>query len=264
MADREKKTPEVSIVILNYQTGQLVLDLVKSLGKNPEIEIIVVDNSPEETLGKDLAKVNIETRYFFKGKNLGFSGGNNYGIKQALGEWILLLNSDTLTTSKDVLSLLEITKKNNFLVGAPKLVGREGKVQNNVGYFDGLLKDPINWLFARPRFIECGELNKEKEVNLLTGAAMLIHKSVFEKMGVLDDKNYFMYFEDIDFSYRLYQKGIKVLYVPQVKIVHFGGGSSNKELDQKNQNYNKGLDNYLLKHRGEVVSLLNRKVRALS
>lgn len=261
MANREKEIAQVSVIILNYRTDQLVLDLLKSLGNKPEIEVIVVDNSPENTLENKLK--NFSGKYYFTGRNLGFSGGNNFGIKKASAPWILLLNSDTITTSEDILKLLVITKQKGAKVAAPKLVGKDGNVQNNVGFFDSFFKHPVNWLFVRPRFINCVQVGQEQEVDLLTGATMLIQKDVFGQVGFLDDKNYFMYFEDIDFSYRLHQKGIKVLYVPQVKITHFGGGSSDLDQKQKTNNYYTGLDNYLLKFRGRVIQLLNAKIGLL-
>ena len=93
---------------------------------------------------------------------------------------------------------------------------------------------------------------------------MLIHKSVFEKIGLLDDKKFFMYFEDIDFSYRLHKAGIKVLYCPKIKIIHLGGASSDQDTRQKNKNYQHGLQTYLNKHRGSVICWINNIFHCLS
>ncbi|EKD52977.1 MAG: hypothetical protein ACD_61C00186G0014 [uncultured bacterium] len=263
MADRKVKELDLSIIIINYCTDDLILNLLRQLKTHAGVEIILVDNSPIETLSKRLPKRN-DVHYYFTGKNLGFSGGNNYGLSRASGEWLFLLNSDTLVNTEDVLALLSETKKSKYLVSAPKLIQPDGKTQNNVGYFDSLFRNPINFLFARPRFLKCSEVRKTTEVELLTGAAMMIHDSVLQRVGLLDEKNFFMYFEDLDFSYRLKKAGIKVLYNPNMKITHFGGASSDQDTRQKNLNYRQGLNVYIRKHRGGLAKTLNSVFHFLS
>ena len=249
-------SPKLSIVIVNYQTDGLVLDLLRGIKSNGLIEIILVDNSPKNTLEKKLPRRE-DLHYLFTGENLGFSGGNNLGISKARGEWLFLLNSDTVTNNSDILRLLKTTINEKYLVSCPKLIRPNGTVQNNIGYFDKFFTNPTNKIFARPRLINCTNISENTPVDLLTGTAMLIHKSVFEKIGYLDDKNFFMYFEDIDFSYRLYKTRIKALYCPGVKIIHLGGASSNQNSMQKNKNYQHGLQMYLKKHRGIVINYIN-------
>jgi len=263
MAGRKEKEINLSIITINYQTDNLVIDLLKKLTPQVGVEILIVDNSPSDSLRARLP-TRSDLKYFFVGKNLGFSGGNNFGLARARGEWLLLLNSDTLVTSAELLRLLERTRRQGCLVSAPRLIQPDGKIQDNVGYFDSFLQHSFNYLFARPRFLKCSEVTKPLEVDLLTGAAMLIHKSVFQKVGLLDDKNFFMYYEDIDFSYRLHQKGIPVLYDPDVKVIHFGGASSDQDTRQKNKNYQHGLSVYLKKHRGNLARTLNNIFHFLS
>lgn len=250
------KDVKLSVIVVNYKTDDLILDLLRGISPNPLVEIMIVDNSPENTLEKKLPKRH-NLLYHFADANLGFSGGNNLGISRAKGEWFFLLNSDTITSTKDILHLMNITIKNKFLVSCPKLIQPDGIVQNNVGDFNSFFKNPINYIFARPRLINCTNILTNTTVDLLTGAAMLIHKSVFEKVGFLDDKNFFMYFEDIDFSFRLHGAGIKVLFCPEVKIIHFGGASSDQDTRQKNINYQKGLQTYLTKNRGFLINTIN-------
>jgi len=252
----KEKNPELSIITINYQTDDLVVNLVKKLVPRLGVEIIIVDNSPTDSLHHKLSKRS-DIRYFFTGKNLGFSGGNNFGLARARGEWLLLLNSDTLVTTAEILRMLEHTRRQGYLVSAPKLIQPDGKIQNNVGYFDSFLKHPLNYLFARPRFLKCSSIKEPIQVDLLTGSAMLIHNSVFKQIGLLDEKNFFMYYEDIDFSYRLHQKGVPVLYDPDVRILHLGGASSDQDTRQKNKNYQHGLTVYLTKNRGYLYAKIN-------
>ena len=257
------KDTKLSIIIVNYKTDGLILDLLSGITPDPSIETVIVDNSPKNILEKKLPKRH-DLHYFFANSNLGFSGGNNLGISKAKGEWLFLLNSDTLTNTKDILRLLSITVKNNKVVSCPKLVQPGGVVQNNIGYFDKFIKNPINFIFARPRLIDCKRISTNTKADMLTGAAMLVHRSVFDKIGLLDDKNFFMYFEDIDFSYRLHKSGIGVLYCPSISITHLGGASSDQDTRQKNKNYQHGLQSYLKKHRGSLISWINNIFHFLS
>ncbi len=260
MATSPPKTLQLSIIIVNYLTDQLILNLLVKLGGSSEIQIIIVDNSPKNTIQKKLKTSFPFVQYHFMGKNLGFANANNHGIKLAQADWILLLNSDTLTTIADLKNLLRHTQESEYLVATPRLIDKAGKVENNVGYFDSPLSSPLNWVLARPRFLNCQRALGASEVDLLTGAAMLVNKSVFDSIGLLDDLNYFMYFEDIDFSYRLFKAKIKVLYDSSVTIIHFKGASSNQNLSQKNVNYRQGLATYVKKYRGKFIQYINTNI----
>lgn len=255
MAILQTKTPKVSVIIVNYLTDQLVLDLLEKIGESSEIEIILVDNSSARSIESKLPKFN-SLVYLPQHKNLGFSGANNIGIKRAKGEWVLLLNSDTLTSAREILELVAVCEKQNALVGAPRLVNEDGSTQQSVGYFDAPHKGAINWLLARPRFANLSA-RESARVDFVTGAALLIKKSVFEKVGFLDEKSFFMYFEDIDFCYRLFKEKISILYVPSIKIIHFGGKSADQNMQEKNVNYSTARNAYIKKHRGNLVLFLN-------
>jgi len=280
MAILQKSNPKISIIILNYQTDELVLNLLRLIdlpaGRTPpkalpterrqeleDLEIIVIDNSSQNTLSKKLPRSS-NIRHFFQNKNIGFSAGNNVGIKKAKGEWILLLNSDTVTNEKEIRRLMKTCRDNNCEVGAPQLKNKEGSIQNTVGYFDSSVKHIINCIFLRPRFIKCESITENTQVDLAIGAALLVKKTVFEKVGLLDQKNFFMYFEDMDFCYRLFKHKIPILYIPKVQITHYGGESADKDKNQKNSNYQKGLNNYIKKYRGRLVLSINKLFKFFS
>ncbi|QQG44107.1 MAG: glycosyltransferase family 2 protein [Candidatus Roizmanbacteria bacterium] len=258
MALLQEKTPILSIIILNYHTENLVTDLLKKLGQEEDVEIILVDNNETDKLHNLVLKDYSYVNYYSLEKNLGFSGGNNLGISKAKGEWILILNSDTLVTIDTIKKLIEKTAEQEYLAASPKLIYGNGKIQNNVAYFDSFLRDPINWLLARPRFLDCSKVLNETKVNFATAAALLIHHSVFQKIGILDDKNFFMYFEDLDLCQRMHQTGIPILYIPSISIIHLEGASANQNPTQKKVYYSRGLNNYLRKHRGIFIEKLNK------
>lgn len=259
MEHSSQKTPLLSVIILNYRTDEMTFRLVEKL-TDSDIEIILVDNSSSNALREKVAKLN-HVHYTDPDKNLGFAGGVNFGIKQARGEWIFLLNSDADTDVQTIKTLLDKCKIAGMKVATPRLVGNDGTIETNVGLFSGFLEHPINWLFLRPRFVLP---NKDTKVHTATGGALLMHKSVIETVGLLDEKNFFMYFEDMDYSYRLHDKDISILYVPTCVIKHIGGGSSDKNPTQKKQSYLTSLDRYLLKHRGPFILWLNKIFHFLS
>lgn len=259
MATTPQKTPFISIIILNYRTDEMTLHLVKKIQTDEDIEVILIDNSNSKELKKKTVEL-IHTKYINPGINLGFAGGVNYGIKQMRGEWVFLLNSDTDVDINTVRTLIQRCKNKNIKVGAPRLVGNDGTIEKSVGLFSSLFENPINWLFLRPQYILP---EKETLVHIATGGAFLIHKSIIEKVGLFDEKNFFMYFEDIDFSWRLYKAGISILYIPTCIVTHTSGGSADKDLVKKKHNYLTSLNNYLLKNRGHMVLWLNNLLHFL-
>lgn len=258
MATLQEKPVEITLIILNYSTAQLTTQLLQKLGNDERREIIVIDNSNQKDLAEIVHKNFPYVIYITPETNLGFSGGNNLGIHKANGEWILLLNSDTIADGNMIRDLLSITKQHKFLVSAPKLLYKNHEYQKNVGYFDDFITHPINWFFARPRFITAPRDSKPISVDFATGACILLHKNVFKKVGLFDDKRFFLYFEDIDFCYRLKNYSIPVLYVPEITITHLEGQSSFNQTAQKKRYYNEGLCNYLKKHRTVLSVWINK------
>lgn len=233
--------------------------LVEKIQIDDDVEVILIDNGSSNELEKKIKEF-IHTKYINPGKNLGFAGGVNRGIDNSLGEWMMLLNSDIDTDIAAIKTLIKKCKDKNVKVGIPKLVKSDGATEKNVGMFSSFFENPINWLFLRPHFILP---DTDTKVQIATGGALLIHRSVIDKIGLLDDKNFFMYFEDIDYSLRLHTAGIDILYVPSSILTHVGGGSADKDPIQKKQDYCNSLNNYLLKYRGLIFLKLNSIFRFL-
>ena len=253
MATTPQKTPLLSIIILNYKTDEMTLGLVKKMDSDDDVEVVLVDNSSSKDLEEKTRELKHVT-YVNPGSNLGFAGGVNEGIKKSRGVWVFLLNSDADTDIAAIKSLIQKCLENNAKVGAPRLVGHDGTIEKSVGMFSSILENPLNYLFLRPKYILP---ESESFMHAATGGALLIHRSIIEKVGVLDNKNFFMYFEDMDYSLRLHNTGINILYVPTCVVTHKGGGSADKNSTQKKQSYFTSLDNYLLKHRGPLFLWLN-------
>lgn len=228
----------LSIVILSYNTVNLVLDCVNSLveqfkdelDKN-EMEIIVLDNGSQKKSidnlhAKLLKRTNVNL--IKSEENLGFGRGCNLGAKKSKGDYVLFLNSDTQTKDKGFLEMANYLKENqNIAILGGKLLNPDGSAQKSAGKFYNLANFFI-MLFGGEKF---GLLkfspSKIRRVDWVAGASMMVNKSYFEKIGGFDE-NIFMYAEDMELCFRLKKKGYLTYFYPNVSVIHKEQGSSNR------------------------------------
>lgn len=241
--------PELSIIILNYNTKQLTIEAIASIEKNyleevksGKYEVIVTDNdSPDGSLAafKDYKKkTKIKSFHVVdNGGNIGFSAGNNKGVPFAKGKYVLFLNPDTIVYPKTLTYMLDFMKKHPEVgVSSCKLINKDGALDfnchrgfptpwNSFCYFSGLTRlFPKSKLFAG--YTQgWKDLSTTHEVEALEGAFMLMPRAVGEKVGWWDE-DYFFYGEDLQFCYDIAKLGYKVYYVGEVKIMHIGGAAS--------------------------------------
>lgn len=232
------KMPKVSIVIVNFNTKNLVEDCVESINNSKpktEYEIIVVDNSTLEN--QKVKSNNPKVLIIDNDENLGFAKANNIGIKKASGEYVLLLNSDTLVRKNAIDKLVEFAENTPEagVVGA-KLLNKDGSVQGSV-YKDPTLTRTIRqyWL-GKKGLLEKHAPNSKKAVPVenTVMAAFLITPKAIKEVGLLNEK-YFMYFEDLDYCRRVRKARLKVYYLPEAEVVHLHGRSGKKLTDDNNQ-----------------------------
>ena len=240
---------DLSIIILNYNTKQLTIDCIESIEKNyskevesGKIEVIVADNaSPDgsmKTFEQYVQKTKIKSFYIIDNKeNVGFAKGNNNAVKYSKGRFVLFLNPDTIVYPKTLRHMVEFmdedidagaaTCKIEIPAGGIDEASHRGfpTPWNGFTHFSGLEKlFPKSRLFAG--YIQ-GFKNFEKshQVDVISGAFLLIRRELGEKIGWWDE-DYFFYGEDIQFCYNIKKLGYKIYYVPEVSILHYGGVSS--------------------------------------
>ena len=232
--------PQCSIVIVNYKTPGLCIDSVRSLaveGKG-EIEVLLVDNASEDgSVDKLRSSIDLgassNIQLISSDVNGGFSAGNNIGINSSVGEFVLLLNSDTIVRPGAV-ELLVQTLRENPSVGmvSPRLEWLDGRPQNSCFRFHHPLQELIHAastglitkLLRRfdlplPLVADCSS------AEWVSFACVLVRRQVFEDVGLLDD-GFFMYYEDVDFCRRALAAGWPILSNPNARVVHLRGGSS--------------------------------------
>jgi len=215
---------KVYIILLNWNGKNDTLECIASLKEidYEKYKIIVVDNNSEDDSVLEVRKQYPEIKIIENKENLGFAGGNNVGIKYALenkADYVLLINNDT-TVEKDFLRELvkegELNKNAGLL--CPKI--NYHSEQNRIWFAGG----KVNWLKNKGTHlgldkIDNKQYNKIKEVDYLTGCCLLIKKEVLQKINVLAE-DYFLYYEDTDFSLRAKNAGYNRLYIPKAKIYH--------------------------------------------
>lgn len=233
---------KLSIIIVNYNVKYFLeqcLYSVRKATKNIAIETIVVDNNSVDGSVEMLKSKFPEVILIANQKNTGFSVANNQGIQISKGEYVLLLNPDTVVqedTFEKVIQFMDehpdagglgikmIDGKGVFLPES-----KRGLPTPMVAFYKifGLSKlFPKSKIFGR---YHLGFLDKNEvhEVDVLAGAFMLMRKSALDKVGLLDE-TFFMYGEDIDLSYRIQLGGYKNYYYPHSSIIHYKGESTKK------------------------------------
>ena len=233
---------DLSVVIVNYNVVfflEQCLNSVFAASKNLNVQIFVVDNNSVDG-SINMLKENFSSVVLIENKeNVGFSKANNQAIKRANSPYVLLLNPDTVieedTFDKCIdfmnsnadcggLGLRMLDGKGNFLPES-----KRGFPSPSVSFYKIF---GLSYLFPKSQkfgryhlgFLSEFEVN---EVDVLSGAFMLLRKVTLEKVGLLDEQ-FFMYGEDIDLSYRIKLGGYKNYYFPETKIIHYKGESTKK------------------------------------
>ena len=242
MKSSNNPNPESSIIVLNYNTGEILKKCVESILKTtknlsvPRCELILIDNaSSDESIKSIKGTKSIKgIKTIQNSQNLGFSKGFNQGIRIARGKYVLLLNPDTEVKPGAIQKLLEFAKNTpDAAVVAPKLLNPDGSTQASA------FKLPTLWNAVREYWLgEKGLFSKYipqgGPTESLVMAAYLLTPRALKKVGLLNEK-FFMYFEDLDYAKRVKEKGLKIYYLPQAEVIHYHGVSGKNLADEKNQ-----------------------------
>lgn len=224
----------ISVIIVNYNARYFLKNCLCSILSSDiarEIEIIVVDNDSKDgscdMLDKDFPKI----EYIKNSKNVGFGKANNQGVALAQGDYILILNPDTMLTETTLSEMLRFSEKqHDFGAAGVQFMDGSGKYlpESKRNFPD--LKVAGAKLLGYSKYYYANHIGKDEiaEIDILTGAFMFIKKEVYDKIGGFDE-DFFMYGEDIDLSYRITKAGFKNYYVGSNKVLHFKGESTIKD-----------------------------------
>lgn len=233
---------KLSIVIVNYNVKYFVEQCIHSIQKavnGLSAEVFVVDNNSVDGSVRMIREKFPDVHLIENKDNKGFSKANNQAIRKAKGEYILILNPDTILEDDTLVKCIAFMDEHPDAGGlGVKMIDGKGKFlpeskrglpSPSVAFFKMF---GFSSLFPKSKTFNkyhLGYLDKNKthEVDVLAGAFMMVRKSVLDKIGLLDE-GFFMYGEDIDLSYRITQAGYKNYYFPGTRIIHYKGESTKK------------------------------------
>ena len=230
-----KKAPLVTIIITNWNGGELYKKSIDSLSKidYPNWKLVVVDDaSSDGSYNYPLPK---NAKLIVNKKNVNFAPANNIGYKYASGKYILLLNNDTLV-EKDFLTKMVARIERDPQIGVmqPKIkLMDDNRYLDNAGSFMTRIGFLHHWGFGKR---DTKEYDREREIFSAKGACMLIRNEIIKKAGLFDD-DYVSYFEETDFCWRALLMGYKILYYPETFIIHKVGFAT-KRLNVLQINFN--------------------------
>lgn len=254
--------PRVSIVIVNWKTPVLLarcLDSIKDDPQHRSFEIHVVDNFSQDDSVAMLKRDYPYVELIENSDNLGFSKACNQVIPHARGEYILLLNPDTVVPQGAITALADFMDANpDCGCAGPKVLNPDGTLQLacrrafpsvqasffRLTYLSRLF--PNHKLFSKYNLTYL-DPEAVAEVDALSGSCMMARKTVVEKIGLLDE-DIFMFGEDIDWCWRMKQAGHKVLYFPGASVYHIHGASSRLRPIGATVNLHKGMEVFYRKH----------------
>ena len=243
----------VSIIIVNYNVKEFLPNLIQSISKavkNVSSEIIIVDNASQDGSAEFICNKFPFITLIENRENLGFSKANNIGLKVATGEYLLLLNPDTILSEDTIDVMIKFFDENpDAGIAGCKILNPDGSFQlacrrsfpgpwNSFCKVTGLSSlFPGSRVFAKYNLTYLNEY-ETYEVDAISGSFMMIKRNVYENVGGLDEQ-FFMYGEDLDWCYRIQKAGYKVYYVHSTQIIHYKGESTKRSsLDETNFFYN--------------------------
>lgn len=222
-----------SVIIVNYNTKELTAGCIRSIQQyftEGLYEIIVVDNASSDGSAEELIQQFPSINIIVNKKNVGFGSANNLGAKNAKGEFIFLLNSDTIITQNTLSAFIDFYNKNRHLkIGAlgSLMISEERNVVHSLGLYPKFLK----------RYVKNGQKKKNadliKEIgesyfgktDIVVGANMFMEKNVFDFFNGFDE-NIFLYEEEMELQYRMQQGGYSSFVINERGIIHLEGQSS--------------------------------------
>lgn len=241
---------KISIIIVSFNTKEFIKKCLNSIYQTVDkkkivFEVIVVDNASLDNSSEFIKKEFPQVVLIENKVNTGFSKANNQGIKKATGDYIFFLNPDTElreNTLEVLLDFLETHQDAGIVTSRVELPN--GKLDdashrgfptpwNALCYFSGLSK-----LFPKiPLFsgysMSCKDFKTIHEIDACVGAVMLVRRKAGEEIGWWDE-DFFWYGEDLDFCYRIKEKGWKIYFVPSVSVLHYKGVSGGIKSISKN------------------------------
>ena len=213
------ENPLVSVIVLNYNAGELLLNCIESIKKSAykNLEIIVVDNISTDKSQKICKEKYPDIKLIQNDENFGYCEGNNIGIREAKGDYIIILNPDTIVESNWIEELISAYNKFGEGLYQPKILSLD---KTEILQSTGNMLHIFGFGFAKDKGKNDNLVETDiKKIGYASGTCLFTSRNVLEKVGLLDSF-LFLYHDDLDLGWRASQIGINSYYVPKSKIYH--------------------------------------------
>jgi GT2 family glycosyltransferase len=258
---RDQTCPVVSVIIVSYNTREMTLDCLRTLYSSLDgisAEVWLVDNASHDGSVEAVKEAFPQVQIIANTANSGFGAANNQALKQARGEFLLLLNSDAFPKERAIGKLVDYMRSNpDVAVVGPQLLNGDGSLQRscwkfpspgrawleNLGVTSLLPNHPLVGDYSR------WEHDRERDVDFIIGACMLVRREAYERVGGFDE-GFFLYSEETDWQRRMRDNGFRIVFTPSAQVTHLGGASGAAEKAKVNRHFFESLDRYEYKHHG--------------
>jgi len=261
----------VCVCIVHYEARDQLMECLESFKEYPPTvpyRIVVADNSAEKASLRDAVEPFPRVTLIELERNIGFSAANDRAASQADEKYLFFLNPDTRIGKGTLDSMVEFLEEHpEFGIIGPKNVGPDGEIQQSCRKFPSYRTAIANRYSLLTRLFPNNTISKEylmtsidrtepREVDWVSGAALMILRRDFEKLGGFDE-NFWMYAEDVDLCYRLNRMGKKVCYYPSASVVHRIGCSSRRNRFRALWERHRSMYTYYKKHYSLDIPLID-------
>lgn len=268
------KNPLISIVYIYYDTPNEITSSITSLKKailKYSFELVIVDNNSRRSLPSPVKK-NKRIKIIFNKKNLGYSKAINQASKISTGKYLLIVNPDTIFLPDSISRIIEKFRKNqNIGIIGPQMLDKKGNILQSMNGMPFLpdalfIFSFLNSVFPKNKYskrywLSNLDKNETHEVDFVGGACLAVRKEAFDRVVGFDER-FFMYFEEVDFCYRVKKLGYRIIYYPKAKIIHLVGKSNkNKQLIRKYFEHSRYL--FLEKYHGFFLAFISEMILRL-
>lgn len=261
---------KLSVIIVNYNVKYYLEQCLNSLEQATEDvshEIIVVDNASTDGSTEYITTRFPDVRWIASKKNNGFSKGNNIAFAQAKGEYLLMLNPDTIVTKEAIEGCITFMDSHNdtgacgvYMLRTDGSFAPESRRALPTPFVAFCKMSGLSTLFPKSRtfgryYMQYLDKEKENPIEIISGAYMMIRHKALKETGPLDE-DFFMYGEDIDLSYRILKKGYKNYFLP-LRILHYKGESTNKSTYRYVHTFYRAMQLFFKKHYSHYSFLIS-------
>lgn len=257
---------DLSVIIVNYNTKDLTLKCIKSVlaqKTDLKVDLVVVDNGSTDGAASQIKRQFPKVKLVVSETNLGFTGGNNLGIKRVVAKFYMLLNSDAFITDGSLDEFVRYAQDSNLGVVGCKVLNPDGSFQASGGRLP-TLSQVLLWLSGIDDLLKTASYQMRRikdfetgKIGWISGTVMLISDETIKKVGLLDTK-LFMYGEDVEYCFRAWKRGIRVGWSDKLTVTHLGGASTNNPKFTQWRGEFKGLLYIYQKYYGKLATYLLR------